>query len=174
MSDGDRFCANCGALRDDRRTHDDSGLTEKFLQLADSGADGSVVEEHIKRLPVDRVEQLSFKLLQIAMSMYAHAITERVRSQRPVPEPKTTARPSLGSEKIHAGAEDRLVAIQEAARLLGFSRSWLYQNHAKLPFTRRQPNGRLRFSYKGMMEYMNDSNFLQQPALEKSTTIKGR
>jgi predicted DNA-binding transcriptional regulator AlpA len=50
--------------------------------------------------------------------------------------------------------ETRLVEIDEAARLLGMSKSWIYRNASTLPFVVR-PNGHnLRFSVRGIEKWL--------------------
>jgi hypothetical protein len=53
-------------------------------------------------------------------------------------------------------ANDELLDAKEAARRMGFSTRWLYNNADSLPFTIRQKSGRLRFSKHGLEKYMRD------------------
>lgn len=52
------------------------------------------------------------------------------------------------------GHEDRLLDAEEAARLLGMSRHWLYRHAHKLPFTRKLGPKNLRFSFLGIQKYL--------------------
>ena len=49
---------------------------------------------------------------------------------------------------------DRLLSPSEAGRLLGVTVRWLYDHADKLPFTRRLSRKALRFSERGLEEYM--------------------
>jgi predicted DNA-binding transcriptional regulator AlpA len=51
-------------------------------------------------------------------------------------------------------SEDRLVKIDEAARMLSVSEDYLYRTHKKLPFTRKLGRGLIRFSVNGMQKWM--------------------
>ena len=53
----------------------------------------------------------------------------------------------------HPG-EDRLLDTEEAAKLLGMSKDWLYRHAKKLPFTRKLGPKMLRFSYQGIQKYL--------------------
>jgi predicted DNA-binding transcriptional regulator AlpA len=52
------------------------------------------------------------------------------------------------------GQEDRLMDAEEASKLLGMSRHWLYRHGKKLPFTRKLGPKNLRFSYQGIQKYL--------------------
>ena len=52
------------------------------------------------------------------------------------------------------GQEDRLLDGEEASKLLGMSRYWLYRHAKKLPFTRKLGPKNLRFSYQGIQKYL--------------------
>jgi predicted DNA-binding transcriptional regulator AlpA len=54
---------------------------------------------------------------------------------------------------------DRLVDPEEAASLLSVSEDWLYHNARKLPFTRKLGPRLLRFSYHGMIKWMESKKF---------------
>ncbi|MBI4529205.1 MAG: helix-turn-helix domain-containing protein [Deltaproteobacteria bacterium] len=54
---------------------------------------------------------------------------------------------------------DRLLEIEEAAKLLAVSVDWLYHNRKKLPFTRKIGPKMLRFSYAGMLRWMEAKKF---------------
>jgi hypothetical protein len=49
---------------------------------------------------------------------------------------------------------DELLDVERAAVLLKKSRSWLYHNHRKLPFTVRGIGDAPRFSRKGLEKYI--------------------
>jgi predicted DNA-binding transcriptional regulator AlpA len=56
-------------------------------------------------------------------------------------------------------AEDRLVDIEEAAKILSVSPEWLYRNRSRLPFARKLGHKLLRFSYAGMLRWMDSKKF---------------
>jgi|ERR1043165_9918199 len=59
-----------------------------------------------------------------------------------------------------AGAvEERLLDIDEAAKILSVSTDWLYQNRKHLPFTRKLGHKLLRFSYVGMLRWIESKKF---------------
>jgi DNA-binding transcriptional regulator YiaG len=68
-------------------------------------------------------------------------------------------------EEIKANANgtaakgDRLLDPQEAANLLSVSEDWLYHNARKLPFTRKLRPRLLRFSYQGLIKWMESKKF---------------
>jgi hypothetical protein len=49
---------------------------------------------------------------------------------------------------------DKLLTIEEAAEILRTTKDWLYRNHPKLPFTVRHSQRQIRFSLKGIEEYI--------------------
>jgi len=49
---------------------------------------------------------------------------------------------------------DRLLDAKEAAKVLSMSEDWLYRNAKKLPFTRKLGPKMLRFSYQGMIKWL--------------------
>ena len=51
---------------------------------------------------------------------------------------------------------DRLLAVKQAALVLGMSPDWLYRNADRLPFTRRTGRRTLRFSERGLTRYLAD------------------
>lgn len=58
-------------------------------------------------------------------------------------------------EAINKGTDDdRLLDAEEAAKLLSVSEDWLYRNGKKLPFTRKLGSKMLRFSYQGILKYL--------------------
>jgi predicted DNA-binding transcriptional regulator AlpA len=68
-------------------------------------------------------------------------------------------------EEIKANANgtaakgDRLLNPEEAAKLLSVSEDWLYHNAKRLPFTRKLGPRLLRFSYQGMIKWMESKKF---------------
>jgi len=50
--------------------------------------------------------------------------------------------------------EDRLMAAEEAAKLLSVSEDWLYRHAKKLPFSRKLGPKMLRFSCRGIEKYL--------------------
>ena len=66
---------------------------------------------------------------------------------------------SLWGQMVEAGArtgepQDSLLAIEEAAEKLAVTHDWLYRHHDDLPFTRRLGPKQLRFSERGIQEYL--------------------
>ena len=53
--------------------------------------------------------------------------------------------------------EDRLLTIAEAAEVLKTTKDWLYRHHQQLPFTVRLSERQLRFSAKGIEEYIENA-----------------
>ena len=67
----------------------------------------------------------------------------------------------MESEKRVNVQTDRFLRIEQAARLLGVSKSWIYQRRERLPFLVRLPGGALRVSVLKLREWMkslDDSN----------------
>jgi predicted DNA-binding transcriptional regulator AlpA len=59
-----------------------------------------------------------------------------------------------------AGAvEERLLDIDEAAKVLAVSPEWLYHNRKRLPFTRKLGPKLLRFSYAGILRWAESKKF---------------
>jgi predicted DNA-binding transcriptional regulator AlpA len=54
----------------------------------------------------------------------------------------------------NGAVEDRLLNAPEAAKLLSVSPDWLYHNQKKLPFSRKLGHKLLRFSYQGILKWM--------------------
>jgi hypothetical protein len=50
--------------------------------------------------------------------------------------------------------EDRLLTVEEAARLLGVTPRWLYRNAGRLPYARRLSRKALRFSEMGLRRHL--------------------
>lgn len=53
-----------------------------------------------------------------------------------------------------AREEDRLLTPDDAARLLRVTVTWLYRHHKQLPFSRRISRKVLRFSERGLRQWM--------------------
>jgi excisionase family DNA binding protein len=68
-------------------------------------------------------------------------------------EVRTTALVRLTAPVIQPQVPDSLLSIDEAASVLGMSKSYLYRNAAEFPFVRRQGRS-LRFSARGVQEYL--------------------
>lgn len=79
----------------------------------------------------------------------AHRLTEAFARLAGVIEKKKKVVPVVA-----AAYEDRHVDIHEASRIIGFSETWLYRRVRRLPFARRSPTGRWRFSTKGIQEWL--------------------
>jgi predicted DNA-binding transcriptional regulator AlpA len=60
--------------------------------------------------------------------------------------------PAPGSPSV--AEHDETVDVDDAARLLGMSRSWVYRHASRLPFTRRVGRRALRFSTSGIRRYL--------------------
>jgi len=56
------------------------------------------------------------------------------------------------------GSEEKLLDASQAATLMSVSTDWLYRNAAKLPFTRRLGPKALRFSYQGIIKWLETRN----------------
>jgi len=50
--------------------------------------------------------------------------------------------------------DDETVDVDQAARLLGMSRSWVYRHARRLPFARRVGRRAVRFSTSGIRRYL--------------------
>ncbi len=64
-------------------------------------------------------------------------------------------------EEIQAASQngnrgDRLLDVEETAKLLCVEEDWLYRHHKKLPFTRKLGPKMLRFSYQGIQRYLSN------------------
>lgn len=60
----------------------------------------------------------------------------------------------LDRRETRRPAEDRLIDVDEAAKLLAVSKEFLYHNAQKLPFTRKLGRGLLRFSANGIQKFI--------------------
>ena len=67
---------------------------------------------------------------------------------------RVLARPPKDTGAETRSPLDRLLKPQEAASRLGVKIRWLYDHASKLPFTRRLSRKALRFSERGLDEYM--------------------
>jgi predicted DNA-binding transcriptional regulator AlpA len=54
--------------------------------------------------------------------------------------------------------EEKLLDAHEAAKLMCVSTDWLYRHASKLPFTKRLGPKALRFSYQGIMKWLETRN----------------
>jgi predicted DNA-binding transcriptional regulator AlpA len=54
----------------------------------------------------------------------------------------------------HAMVEERLLEADEAAKVLAVTPEWLYRNRKRLPFTRKLGHKMLRFSYVGILRWI--------------------
>jgi predicted DNA-binding transcriptional regulator AlpA len=61
--------------------------------------------------------------------------------------------------KAKNGVEERLLDIDEAAKIMSVTTDWLYHNRKKLPFTRKLGHKMLRFSYVGLLRWMDSKKF---------------
>ena len=68
-------------------------------------------------------------------------------------------REEIKTGTIAASKNDRLLDPEEAAKLLSVSEDWLYHQAKKLPFTRKLGPRLLRFSYQGMIKWMESKKF---------------
>jgi len=62
----------------------------------------------------------------------------------------------LGADKKEARPPDRLLTAKEAAKMLNYSKDWLYRHAKKLPFAKRITPHRLRFSESGIEKYIKN------------------
>ena len=69
-----------------------------------------------------------------------------------VGESETEASPA--SIPVITPTEDQLLTVDEAAKILGVDRTWLYRHADTLPFTRRLTAGTLRFSSAGLQRWV--------------------
>jgi predicted DNA-binding transcriptional regulator AlpA len=64
---------------------------------------------------------------------------------------RLTVPPAVAPSATHG---DATVDVDEAARLLGMSRSWVYRHASRLPFACRVGGRALRFSTTGIRRYL--------------------
>jgi predicted DNA-binding transcriptional regulator AlpA len=55
--------------------------------------------------------------------------------------------------------EERMLDIEEAAKVISVSPEWLYRNRKRLPFTRKLGPKMLRFSYAGLLRWTDSKKF---------------
>jgi len=67
-------------------------------------------------------------------------------------------RDELGRSKS-TNTEEKLLDPEEAAEMLSVSVDWLYHEAKKLPFARKLGPRMLRFSYTGMLRWMESKKF---------------
>jgi hypothetical protein len=151
-----RRCIHCGAAVDrNANSVDELTIITTLLEAGSNTAPG-----YLGAIPSERLERLSFTMFQVALTITAEAVARRVEARA-----AATAKPTRKSQSIvrNEGSEgvDRVVQIAEAARLLGYSKKRLYHHHKELPFTRITPSGRLRFSFKGILEYMDSLKIIK-------------
>ena len=72
---------------------------------------------------------------------------------------RLVVREEIRSASGTSGKNDRLLDPEEAAKLLSVSEDWLYHQAKKLPFTRKLGRRLLRFSYQGMIKWMESKKF---------------
>jgi len=71
-----------------------------------------------------------------------------------VGELRTLIREEIRSATGAHVTEERLLDIEEAAKVLSVSPEWLYHNRKHLPFARKLGHKLLRFSYVEMLRWM--------------------
>lgn len=91
------------------------------------------------------VDVMSAVELAAYICQLSATLTERVMVERSVPPPAMPPPPPA--------SPDRLVGVREAAKLIGMSEDWLYDNAPRLPFAMRQGRN-LRFSIEGIQRYI--------------------
>src|SRR5688572_6464448 len=63
-------------------------------------------------------------------------------------------REELNRALTHAPQEERLLAVEEVAKVISVSMNWLYRNSGKLPFTRKLGPKMLCFSHDGIFKWL--------------------
>jgi len=92
--------------------------------------------ELARELPPEVAQDLLARLAPLQIVLLAQAI-----------------RPLGGGNGQGEPQEDRLLTVEEAAKMLGLSTDWLYRRAGKLPFTVRLGR-QLRFSERGLDRYI--------------------
>ena len=95
------------------------------------------------------------------------ACTKVTSMSEPIPNPfdpffdkiREIVREEIKAASNGTAKGDRLLDPEEAAKLLSVSEDWLYHNAKKLPFTRKLGPRLLRFSYHGMLKWMESKKF---------------
>ena len=72
---------------------------------------------------------------------------------------RAVVREEIKAGTIAGSKNDRLLDPAEAAKVLSVSEDWLYHQAKKLPFTRKLGPRLLRFSYQGMIKWMESKKF---------------
>jgi hypothetical protein len=62
----------------------------------------------------------------------------------------------LGLNKTGADDKDRLLDVEEAAKILGVNPFWIYKRTNELPFVLRVGQRKLRISEKGLRNYIRE------------------
>jgi predicted DNA-binding transcriptional regulator AlpA len=91
----------------------------------------------IASLDEEESNRLAAESLEFALRLHAHAARNEAAPTAP--------------------AEDRLLTVKEASKRLGLTVDWLYGHSENLPFTFRPSPGLLRFSSRGIDEYLRNS-----------------
>jgi excisionase family DNA binding protein len=60
-------------------------------------------------------------------------------------------------------SRDRNLTADEAAKMLGMKKSWIYRHSGELPFTRRLSRRAIRFSEKGVRRWLETRRNGRQP-----------
>lgn len=89
-------------------------------------------------VPVECIAPVITRLASLQSALAARLV------RMPVPE-------NQQSPKIEA--EDELLTVADAARLLNVSEDWVYRRASRLPFTRRLSRKALRFSKTGLLKW---------------------
>ena len=66
---------------------------------------------------------------------------------------------------------DRNLTVDEAAKMLGVKKSWLYRHSGTLPFTRRLSRRAIRFSEKGIRRWFETRRNGRQSGEAKGTRL---
>lgn len=69
---------------------------------------------------------------------------------------------------------DRLLKVAEAEDRTGFTEDWLYRNARRLPFTRRPSAGQVRFSSKGIDDWIAAGCPLDGPGVGSKASASRR
>jgi hypothetical protein len=165
IPDNGRYCVHCGAGND----HDSApGNLSAVIELLRPDGNGNSpnrfsgeFQERIARMPLDRIEQLGFQLFHLAMTMSVQAVMRGSVPQAPLLGTKP-ARSSTPVQHPPDKVADRLMHIHEASTIIGMSKSWIYHHWPELPFA-HMTNGRVLFSYKGMMDYIDALRAARSP-----------
>jgi predicted DNA-binding transcriptional regulator AlpA len=94
-------------------------------------------------IPPDKMAEAIGELEAAKAQLYARLANGRVSSEEQATRQQTKATES-----------DQLLTAEEAAKLLGVTRRWLYDKADSLPFIVRLSPRTLRFSEKGIQRYI--------------------